>query len=53
MTTAVSPHRRSAATSADGHDAPADVFVIFGITGDLAEVMTFHSLYRHGPWVAS
>jgi glucose-6-phosphate 1-dehydrogenase len=26
--------------------APADVFVIFGITGDLAKVMTFHSLYR-------
>jgi glucose-6-phosphate 1-dehydrogenase len=24
----------------------ADVFVIFGITGDLAKVMTFHSLYR-------
>ncbi len=28
-------------------DQPAaDVFVIFGITGDLAKVMTFHSLYR-------
>ena len=25
---------------------PADVLVIFGITGDLAKVMTFHSLYR-------
>jgi glucose-6-phosphate 1-dehydrogenase len=25
---------------------PADVLVIFGITGDLARVMTFHSLYR-------
>jgi glucose-6-phosphate 1-dehydrogenase len=25
---------------------PADVFVPFGITGDLAKVMTFHSLYR-------
>jgi glucose-6-phosphate 1-dehydrogenase len=25
---------------------PADVFVAFGITGDLARVMTFHSLYR-------
>jgi glucose-6-phosphate 1-dehydrogenase len=24
----------------------ADVFVVFGITGDLARVMTFHSLYR-------
>jgi glucose-6-phosphate 1-dehydrogenase len=27
-------------------DAPADVFVVFGITGDLAKVMTFRSLYR-------
>ena len=26
--------------------APADVFVVFGITGDLARVMTFRSLYR-------
>src|SRR5262245_41724331 len=25
---------------------PADVFVAFGITGDLAKVMTFNSLYR-------
>src|SRR3954454_19367935 len=25
---------------------PADVLVIFGITGDLAKVMPFHSLYR-------
>jgi glucose-6-phosphate 1-dehydrogenase len=25
---------------------PAHVFVVFGITGDLAKVMTFHSLYR-------
>jgi len=24
----------------------ADVFVIFGITGDLAKMMTFRSLYR-------
>ena len=24
----------------------ADVFVVFGITGDLAKVMTFRSLYR-------
>ena len=36
-----------------GHDGSAgfgqqqaDVFVIFGITGDLAKVMTFRSLYR-------
>lgn len=26
--------------------APADVFIVFGITGDLAKVMTFRSLYR-------
>ena len=25
---------------------PADVLVIFGITGDLAKKMTFHALYR-------
>jgi glucose-6-phosphate 1-dehydrogenase len=25
---------------------PADVLAVFGITGDLAKVMTFHSLYR-------
>lgn len=31
----------------DGHTArPADAFISFGITGDLARVMTFHSLYR-------
>ena len=29
-----------------GGEQPADVLVIFGITGDLARVMTFHSLYR-------
>ena len=29
-----------------GVPAKADVFVIFGITGDLARVMTFRSLYR-------
>ncbi len=28
------------------YDAPADALVIFGITGDLAKVMTFRSLYR-------
>ena len=32
--------------SPSGAPAPADVFVVFGITGDLAKVMTFHSLYR-------
>jgi len=36
------------ATAAGGASAvkPADVLVVFGITGDLAKVMTFHSLYR-------
>ncbi len=31
----------------DSHKTPpADVLVVFGITGDLAKVMTFRSLYR-------
>jgi len=39
---------RGAAASATQEIAtqPADVFVVFGISGDLAKVMTFHSLYR-------
>src|SRR3954447_11835752 len=47
MTTAVSTHPRAAATgaAADGH-RPADGFVAFGITGDLAKQMTLRSLYR-------
>ena len=33
--------------TASGHTLPpADVLVVFGITGDLARVMTFRSLYR-------
>jgi glucose-6-phosphate 1-dehydrogenase len=32
--------------SAESESREADVFVIFGITGDLAKVMTFRSLYR-------
>ncbi len=37
----------SAGYSEPGSDPPAaDVLVIFGITGDLAKVMTFRSLYR-------
>jgi glucose-6-phosphate 1-dehydrogenase len=31
---------------ASGETREADVLVVFGITGDLAKVMTFHSLYR-------
>ena len=44
MTTAV--ESRPAMGGADGKPGTADVFVVFGITGDLAKVMTFHSLYR-------
>jgi glucose-6-phosphate 1-dehydrogenase len=36
--------RRS--TADESSPPPADVLVVFGITGDLAKVMTFHSLYR-------
>jgi len=32
--------------AAQGTARPGDVLVIFGITGDLAHVMTYHSLYR-------
>jgi len=32
--------------AAGGEQGPADVLVVFGITGDLARVMTFRSLYR-------
>src|SRR4051794_22827768 len=47
MATAVKPRQRAAETpQRAGRNAPADVFVIFGITGDLAKVMTFRSLYR-------
>jgi glucose-6-phosphate 1-dehydrogenase len=42
MTAAATAARESLAEG----QAPADVFVIFGITGDLAKVMTFRSLYR-------
>ncbi len=35
-----------ATTSGQQSPEPADVLVIFGITGDLARVMTFRSLYR-------
>jgi glucose-6-phosphate 1-dehydrogenase len=47
MTTAVSAGPGTSATG-DRDTGPnvADVFVIFGITGDLAKVMTFNSLYR-------
>jgi glucose-6-phosphate 1-dehydrogenase len=40
--------RTHSAATPEGLDQPrpADVFVVFGITGDLAKVMTFRSLYR-------
>jgi len=47
MATAVRAHTGAAPVEDAGADPqPADVFVPFGITGDLAKVMTFHSLYR-------
>jgi len=46
MSTAVTPRRRTAASGSEEQPLPADVFVVFGITGDLAKVMTFRSLYR-------
>ena len=36
----------AAAQQGVGTEREADVFVVFGITGDLAKVMTFNSLYR-------
>jgi len=44
MTTATPSTSRT--TSSPREPKPADVFVAFGITGDLAKVMTFRSLYR-------
>ena len=47
MTTAVgSRPGATAVEEGNGRSQEADVFVVFGITGDLAKVMTFHSLYR-------
>src|SRR5437764_4756262 len=43
MTTAV---RTGRSAPADTRSQAADVLVVFGITGDLAKVMTFRSLYR-------
>jgi glucose-6-phosphate 1-dehydrogenase len=44
MSTAAQP--RSAATPGNKFTDAADVLVVFGISGDLAKVMTYHSLYR-------
>lgn len=47
MTTASVPRpRSSAAQQGSTPGRVADAFVVFGITGDLAKVMTFQSLYR-------
>jgi glucose-6-phosphate 1-dehydrogenase len=47
MSTEVRARKRTAKHGQDPSEArPADVFVAFGITGDLAKVMTFRSLYR-------
>ncbi len=50
MTSATAPRPRSTGVrhGSAGCDV-ADVFVVFGITGDLAKVMTFRSLYRLEP----
>jgi glucose-6-phosphate 1-dehydrogenase len=42
--TATAPETEARTT--EDAQKPADVFVVFGITGDLAKVMTFDSLYR-------
>ena len=44
MSTTVEP--RATADAQEAQSQPADVLVVFGITGDLAKVMTFRSLYR-------
>src|SRR5262245_19969614 len=42
----LAPEHALAGVSKDATSQAADVLVVFGITGDLARVMTFHSLYR-------
>jgi glucose-6-phosphate 1-dehydrogenase len=45
--TTMSPKQRASGRATGARDVrPADVFVAFGISGDLAKVMTFRSLYR-------
>ena len=45
-TATAAPETEHRAATAEGENRPTDVLVIFGITGDLAKVMTFLSLYR-------
>jgi glucose-6-phosphate 1-dehydrogenase len=40
------PEIQQRASAEAGENRPTDVLVVFGITGDLAKVMTFRSLYR-------
>src|SRR5690242_18892261 len=47
MTTSTETHSRTASAARGRQEQQAaDVLVVFGITGDLAKVMTFRSLYR-------
>jgi glucose-6-phosphate 1-dehydrogenase len=46
MTTATTAAVEPRAATGETEQRPADVLVVFGITGDLAKVMTFRSLYR-------
>jgi glucose-6-phosphate 1-dehydrogenase len=47
MTTSTeTPSRTASAARGRQEQQAADVLVVFGITGDLAKVMTFRSLYR-------
>jgi glucose-6-phosphate 1-dehydrogenase len=46
MTTTTEASPKTGRAKASEGPKPADVFVAFGITGDLAKVMTFRSLYR-------
>ena len=46
MTATADPTAAHWSATDESKQQPADVFVIFGITGDLARVMTFRSLYR-------
>jgi glucose-6-phosphate 1-dehydrogenase len=45
MSTAAQP-RPAGTPATNDYTQAADVLVVFGISGDLAKVMTFHSLYR-------
>src|SRR5881397_4031979 len=46
MQMAVATQQQPGTASATDGSHPADILVVFGITGDLAKVMTFRSLYR-------